>query len=173
VQYAILVYMKYTWYKSIPESNSHGTGTYQKRLWKVVSDYVRIRDFYKYKKCISCGKYVDDWKNPDWQAGHYVPYSICKGYTKFNPDNVFGQCSYCNRGFSGAPAGATFKENIVKRNSKKLLAEIERFKYAPLEKREDYTELVLLKQMILKLGELPEQPDYYKKVLEKEEFINF
>lgn len=165
--------IKVKWFKSIPESTSHGTGTYQKRLWKAISDYVRIRDFYDYKNCISCGKIVYDWHDADWQAGHYVPFSVCKGYSKFNPDNIFGQCSYCNRGFNGAPAGANFKDNIIKRYGKKRITWLDSFKSMPLEKREDYIELKKLKEIILMMSELPEQPDYYKRVLQNEEFINF
>ena len=40
-----------TWLKAIPESKAHGAGTYQKRLWRLTSDYVRIRDWYEYGVC--------------------------------------------------------------------------------------------------------------------------
>lgn len=158
---------KVKWLKSIPESQSHGTGTFQKRLWKVISDYIRIRDFYKYKSCISCGKMVLDWRDTDWQAGHYHPYSVCKGYSKFAIDNVFGQCSYCNRGFNGAPAGAMFKDMIIARYGEEHLKKIERYKYQPPEKIEDNIIVEKIKEVLELMKDLPEKPDYYDRVMDK------
>lgn len=164
--------VKVTWQKSIPEG-SHGTGTFQKRLWKVVSDFVRIRDFYEFKTCISCPKFIPEWKVADWQAGHYNPYSVCRGYSKFHLDNIFGQCSYCNRGFNGAPAGARFKENIIKRYGKKRMDWLGTFQAMPLEKMDDYIVSKKIKEIIIKMAELPEQPDYYERVIRNEEYQNF
>lgn len=164
--------VKLTWQKSIPEG-SHGSGTFQKRLWKVVSDFVRIRDFHEYKTCISCGKYFTEWQNANWQAGHYNPYSVCRGYSKFDLNNIFGQCSYCNRGYNGAPSGAHFKENILRRYGQERMDWLGTFQAMPSEKMDDYIVSKKIKEIIIKMGELPEQPEYYERVRRKEEFIEF
>jgi len=55
-----------------------------------VHAYVRERD--KGKPCISCNKPYQS----DFEAGHH--YSANSFLTlKFNLDNIFGQCLYCNR----------------------------------------------------------------------------
>lgn len=56
------------WIKAIPPSTSHGTGTLQKRLWRLVSDFVRIRDWYKYGTCVATGVKIENWRSGD--AGH-------------------------------------------------------------------------------------------------------
>ncbi len=155
---------KSTWWKCIPEG-SHGTGTLQKRLWKVVSDTVRIRDFYKYRCCISCGKKFTEWENVDFQAGHYNPYSTCRGYSKFHLDNIFGQCSYCNRGFNGAPAGVRFKEEIINRYGLERMQWLNTFQSMPLEKMDNYVIERLILQIVRDMKDLPEQPSYYATVI--------
>lgn len=47
--------------------------------------YIRKRD----AKCISCGK-------PTTEAGHYLSAGH-HAIHRFNPDNVNGQCTHCNR----------------------------------------------------------------------------
>lgn len=63
---------EFPWLSKIPQG-SHGSKIVFKKLWKVISDYVRIRDFIAYKRCISCSKAISRWK--EWQAGHYVAFS--------------------------------------------------------------------------------------------------
>lgn len=155
---------KSTWWKCVPEG-SHGTGTLQKRLWKAISDTVRIHDIHAYHCCISCGKYFTDWNNPDWQAGHYNPYSVCRGYSKFDTDNIFGQCSYCNRGFNGAPAGVRFKQEIVNRFGQERMDWLDTFQSFPVEKMDDYIIEMMLLETIREMEILPEQPDYYHTVI--------
>jgi hypothetical protein len=147
------------------KEGSHGSGSLQKRLWKLVSDYVRIRDFYEYGQCVSCNKRFLTWKDTDWQAGHYYPYSVCKGYTKFYVDNIFGQCSRCNRGFNGSPSGATFKENIIKRYGQEQLDLISIYPQSPVEKLNDVVILDLIYDMVQMIKELPEKPDYFEKII--------
>lgn len=83
------------WIKAIPESQSHGSGTYQKRLWKLVSDYVRIRDFYKYGYCAATGTHFERWK--DSQAGHLKPYTNCNCLYKFDVRNIHAQHGNSNK----------------------------------------------------------------------------
>ncbi len=155
---------KSTWWKCIPEG-SHGTGTLQKRLWKVISDTVRINDIHAYHCCISCGKYFSDWNNPDWQAGHYNPYSVCRGYSKFDMDNIFGQCSYCNRGFNGAPAGVRFKEEIVNRYGQSRMDFLNTFQSFSIEKMDDHIIERMILTTVRNMEKLPEKPAYYQTVI--------
>lgn len=83
------------WIKAIPESQSHGSGTYQKRLWRLVSDYVRIRDWYRHKVCTATGKPILDWR--DGQAGHLKPYSNCNALYKFDIRNIHLQSASSNK----------------------------------------------------------------------------
>ncbi len=93
------------------------------------------------------------------------PYSVCKGYTKFYVDNIFGQCSRCNRGFNGSPSGATFKENIIKRYGQEQLDLISGYPQSPVEKLSDTVILDLIYDMVQMIKELPEKPDYFDKII--------
>lgn len=67
-----------------------------KKLWEIFSEYIRRRDAYKFSesffmKCITCN-HVDHWKYFD--AGHFI--SRRHKNTKFNEQNVNGQCKGCN-----------------------------------------------------------------------------
>lgn len=157
------------WIGCIP-LGSHGSGPIQKKYWKVVSDTVRIRDFFKYRCCISCGKAFYDWNNPDWQAGHYNTYAQCRGYSKFHLDNIFGQCSYCNRGFNGAPAGVRFKETIIERYGQERMDWLNTFQRMPTEKMYDGEIIEKIRELVIAMKELPAQPDYYQKIISNELF---
>ena len=85
------------WIQAIPENKSHGSGTYQKRLWKLTSDYVRIRDFYKYGRCVATGEHFSEWKGANVQAGHLKNYATCNGLYKFDVRNIHAQSSRSNR----------------------------------------------------------------------------
>jgi hypothetical protein len=87
------------WYNKITPSAGHGAGVIQKRAWRVVSEYVRKRDFSRYGgKCISCETILARWE--DGQACHFLPYTLCNAIYKFDPENIFLGCSTCNRNFA-------------------------------------------------------------------------
>lgn len=60
------------------------------KAWKILSDYVRMRDFIIYRRCVSCGKTINDWKDGD--AGHFISMGGHGALTGFNDDNVHLQC---------------------------------------------------------------------------------
>lgn len=71
---------------------------YEKKLWKSVSDFIRLRDSDgKSEKfsgvCISCGDYCEGKKA---HAGHYFPSKACKLPTRYHPHNIHLQCMLCN-----------------------------------------------------------------------------
>jgi len=78
---------------------SKNNSKYKTRLWKLVSEYVRLKDADAngYVRCISCGK-LKYWKDID--AGHYIPKS--RGNCAYwEPKNINPQCTSCNRFMHG------------------------------------------------------------------------
>lgn len=152
------------WLKKIP-LGSHGTGIYQKKLWRVVSDTVRISDWYDFNgKCISCGKYLPHWSA--FHAGHYRPFSVCKGYDKFNKINIFLQCPFCNSAGGRInkdthSVGHNFAVNIVVRYGLERLEFLEQFTNKPPQKLDTPVVIGLIKEHIKLMEKLPEKPDYW------------
>lgn len=98
------------WFKSLPSQANHGSNKEQRKLWRLVSETVRLRD---YKKgCVSCGRYFDSWK--DAQCGHYRAWSICNGMFKFNLKVLAAQCAHCNMVSDGV-IGHRFTETMKER----------------------------------------------------------
>lgn len=103
----------------------HGSTPIQKRLWRVVSDYVRQRDYERYQgRCVSCGAVFGHWR--DAQAGHYLPFSVCHSWYKFSPENIHAQCHGCNMGLyrSGAHIGHAMGEELKRRYGPDILTTI-------------------------------------------------
>jgi len=100
---------------------SHGSTPYQKRYWRVVSEYVRKRDFEKYGTCVSCGAHFDDWRAG--HAGHYIPWSRCNAWFKYDWRNLALQCARCNLSLhrSGADVGHAFAEELKRRYGDDIL----------------------------------------------------
>ncbi len=148
------------WIKSIPESKAHGSGTYQKRLWRLVSDYVRIHDWYKYHKCIATGRYIDHWK--DGQAGHFISYSKCNGIFKFDIDNIFLQSAYSNA-WGDYDDWLEFEKQIKLRgiDTDKLRT---RNRDTGLKMSVSEIQDKML-DILNKMKDLKEQPEYYKRVV--------
>lgn len=150
------------WIKSIPESQSHGSGTYQKRLWRLISDYVRLRDWYQFKgKCVTTGKYVERWQ--DGQAGHFKAYSKCNGMFKFDERNIHLQGASSNS-WGDMDDWKGYERELKRRYGEEIVEELEAenraysLKFSQLE-IEAKMELILEK-----MKDLEEQPEYYKRV---------
>jgi hypothetical protein len=88
------------WFKALPATGSHGSNAHQKRLWRLVTDYVRERDFKLYGTCAACGVRFSHWK--DSQAGHFKAWTVCKGMFKFDVRNLAAICGGCNSFGDGA-----------------------------------------------------------------------
>jgi hypothetical protein len=113
------------WFSEI-KPGGHGNTPAQKRLWRIVSEYVRERDFKLYGKCVSCDHRFTHWKQG--HAGHYLPYSICHSWYKFDPENIALQCEACNMGLmrSGAHIGHEMGEELKRRHGPGILEQIAR-----------------------------------------------
>lgn len=112
------------WFFAI-KPGSHGSTPAQKRLWRVVSEFVRQRDFLRYNgRCVSCSHVFGHWKEA--QAGHYMPFSICHSWYKFNPENIHAECASCNTALyrSGAHIGHAFGEELKRRYGPDILTKI-------------------------------------------------
>jgi len=72
--------------------------TLKKKLWRLFSEYVRIKDSDRngYINCCTCNEkmYYKDPKGR-MQAGHYEPKKYCPPLY-YDETNVNPQCSYCN-----------------------------------------------------------------------------
>lgn len=149
------------WLKAIPESTSHGSDTLQKRLWRVTSDYVRLRDWYTWnKECIATQQAIRHWSEGD--AGHWKSYSVCRGLFKFDPLNIHLQSKTSN-GWGGQEIGHQFGENMKKRYGEDILEKLTRLNQAHSLKFTTEQLKDLIKVRLRQLGELPEQPDYYER----------
>lgn len=80
------------------------------KLWKVFSEYIRLRDADDNGvcKCFTCG-FTADWKRFD--AGHGIGRQ--HKATKFDERNVAAQCKRCN-GFEGGKR-EVYKEEVNKK----------------------------------------------------------
>ena len=148
--------------KAIPEG-SHGSGSLQKRLWKITSDFCRLRDWEKYGRITVTGEVLNDWRDGD--AGHYISFSKCNGLYKFHPQNIHLQGKASN-GWGGQNVGHLFGETLKRRYGKNILQTIEQTNNSyPLKfTTQDVRDLI--KTRIYDLSLLKEQPDYYRRVVE-------
>lgn len=152
------------WYTVIPDG-SHGSNPIEKKLWRLVTDYVRIRDFEKYGNCISCGKVFTTWDEA--QGGHYRPFTKCKGYTKFDYRNVFAQCAYCNSRMNEDKfeGGRIFAHNIVNRFNKKHLDLINEFTTPKYDSKREYPTLLnMMSDLIHLIYNHSIKPPYWHKL---------
>lgn len=154
------------WVGCIPQG-SHGSSIIQKKYWKVTSDYVRIHDFQKYGTCIACGL---PKRFENIQAGHFKSWAACRGYSKWDIMNIFGQCDFCNTGFNGNEVGVKFRNGIINRYGQERMDYIDSLSSYPSEKMEDHVIVDKIKDVILMMKDLKQQPDYYQKVITNKEW---
>ena len=95
----------------------------KKRLWKLVSQYVRRSnanlDGFCY--CVTCGKH-DNWKRMD--AGHFI--GGHKNYNFYDTRNIHPQCTYCNRFMHGNLV--PYYEYMMENYGKAVIDELKTYK---------------------------------------------
>lgn len=159
--------MKWTppkWLNKIP-FGSHGSNPVQKKVWKLTSDYVRIRDWMKYKKCVSCSKSLQNWNDGD--AAHYLAWTICNSLFKYEPDNLALSCKYCNNSPSG-DVGYRFALELQQRHGEGILERLGTENTTWHGEKLDSIELVEFATGLLdKMKDWEIKPDYYEEVMEK------
>ena len=165
------------WIKSVPKG-SHGTKSNDLtfRYWKVVSDYVRIKDYLDYGYCVSCKKPFVEYKQS--QAGHYKTWGSSNAYAKYNIDNIAGQCGPCNN-WGSFEEGAIFLEELKMRKGDDVYQRILKFHNEQSGNKMEKWDLVdKTYEMLLKIKDLGNvlhstrdviMPDYIKRALDNRE----
>ncbi|MFI3294240.1 MAG: recombination protein NinG [Rikenellaceae bacterium] len=92
----------------------------EKELDRVFSIFIRKRD--EGKGCISCGQRL---RFDYCDAGHYIPRTHKS--TRWNEDNVHGQCYTCNRMKDGNEA--MYRENLIRRIGSQRVEALESLKH--------------------------------------------
>ena len=77
--------------QQLGKSKKHGSKYWIPKLWKVFSEYIRLKE----DRCYTCGSF----NNP--QAGHYIDKSVTRLSLYFDERNVHRQCVACNMYKSG------------------------------------------------------------------------
>jgi len=149
------------WLKAIPESQSHGSGTFQKRLWRLTSDYVRIRDFYAYGCCVATGKRFETWKES--HAGHLKPYSTCNALFKFDIRNIHAQHGNSNK-WGNFDTFRDF-EKVVRNRGYDFDAFERQNRQAQGASLRDSEVLEEIKKRLILMKKLPEKPEYFERAL--------
>ena len=91
----------------------------KKKLDRLFSKYIKLRDGGEdYFKCISCQR-----TKPlnQFNAGHYWSRRFMS--TRYNEQNVYGQCIYCNMHLKGNIQGYT--TGLLKKYGKEILQHLE------------------------------------------------
>lgn len=152
------------WVKAIPESTAHGSGTLQKRLWRLCSDFVRIRDFYQFGGvCVATGVKISHWSVSD--AGHFKSYSVCRGLYKFSIENIHMQ-SKASNGWGGQQIGHSFGEELKRRYGPEALTRIEQHNAESSLKFTKEEFVAQMKELVTLMATYPEKPAYLDFVLE-------
>ncbi len=151
------------WVTAIP-LGSHGSGKLQRRLWKLVSDYVRLRDYYAYRgSCVATGRVLGSYK--DGHAGHFIAYSHCRGIFKFDTRNIHLQHGYSNK-YPTRETWQSFEAELINRYGVQYINMLEdENKKTPLKFTNEQI-IERMKELLIDMTHLDEQPDYHSYVLE-------
>lgn len=147
------------WIRAIPPSHAHGSGTLQQRLWRLVSDYVRLRDWHQFEgKCIATGKYIPHWTQGN--AGHFKAYSKCNGIYKFDVRNIHLQAASSNV-WGTMDDWFSYAEELQRRHGiTKIMIDAENQRTS-LKSLSTENIVNQMKRLLADIGDLKEQPDYY------------
>ena len=148
------------WVKAIPESQAHGSGTLQKRLWRLTSDFVRIRDFYRYRgSCVATGRVLWSWR--DGNAGHWISYSVCRGLFKFDARNIHLQEAISNK-LSTREDWQQYEATLIERYGVEYVNMLEdENRKSPLKFTNEQI-IERMKELLIAMLELKERPEYHE-----------
>jgi hypothetical protein len=106
------------------------------KLWKVFSEYIRLRDTKingGYGRCYTCNA-IKHWKNMD--AGHYEKRQHMN--LLYDERNVHAQCQKCNR--FGGGMQSDYAIHLIKDYGEGILQELSKAKWIP----KKYSDLELM-----------------------------
>lgn len=97
---------------------------YVNSLQTLVNKYVRLRD--DGNECISCDKILDS-KRMKFDAGHYFNVGqYPQAELRFNPDNIHGQCTQCNRERRGNLI--EYREKLIQKIGQERFQQLQSYK---------------------------------------------
>lgn len=152
------------WIKAIPQSSAHGAGNLQKRLWRLVSDYVRCRDWYAYDgRCVATGRRIERWQ--DGNAGHFKAYSKCNAMFKFDETNIHLQSAQSNS-WGDLDDWKAYEAELIRRYGEGAIRRIETQNNIHHGKKPTDALVIAKMEFILaQMSILEEQPEYYPRVM--------
>lgn len=98
----------------------------KKDLWKVVSPFIRSRDK---NVCITCNKEAV-------HAGHFLPSGNCGALLRYHPQNIHGQCYFCNINLGGN--GAVYYTKMVAKYGQDTVNKLFTIKHQSTIKADEY-----------------------------------
>jgi len=138
------------------------TNQIKDRAWAILSDYVRMRDFLIYKKCISSGNEIQNWRNCD--AGHYISMGGHGALIGFYDMNIHAQSKHDNH-LSSMHTGARFRDELVRRYGTDIVKHLDSIKDKTV-KADDFFFIGKIKEIYEKFSALMDKypncdyPDY-------------
>jgi len=113
--------------KTTKKAKKPGIKKLKKKLWKIVSEYIRLRDALEttgtreYLRCCTCGKVYPAFGKGCAQAGHFVPGR--SNAVLFDERCIHGQCYNCNINLKGAHI--PYRKFMIKKYGLAITEEIE------------------------------------------------
>lgn len=132
------------------------------KSWSILSDFVRMRDFIKYGRCVASGVKILDWRETD--AGHYQSMAGHGVESGFDPMNIHMQSKSSN-GWGGNAHGHAFGLELDRRYGSGTAKKLSQTR--PLVKDDDWFHLRKIEDIMGKFQALKkEYPDFdYPKYL--------
>ena len=123
---------------------------WKKDLWRVVSQYIRLRDGYK---CFTCGRVGS---GSGIHAGHYIPRAAGGLRLYFHERNIHAQCYHCNINLSGN--SDIYGQNLIDKYGPRVLKQLRDLRILDLSDPlkytiEDYQKLIKKYQAKIKKHE--------------------
>jgi len=143
---------------TIKEVRRPGVKELKKKLWKIVSQYVRLRDALETTgtkdklRCCTCGALVPAFGAHCAQAGHFV--SGRSNAVLFDERGIHGQCIRCNLYRYGEPL--QYRRFMIRKYGEKVTEELENNRFETIEYTISDLEN-LIEEYTKKLNELKER----------------
>lgn len=117
-------------------SKRNSLASYKKKLWKVFSQYIKLRDG---PQCFVCGK--TGLKGQNWHVGHCIPKAAGGLLLYFHEQNNHSCCYFCNINLGGN--GAVYNQRIREVYGNEMMDELLRLRGRVVKwTREDYEDLI-------------------------------
>lgn len=150
------------WLRCVPEG-LHGSGSLEKRLWRLTSDFCRIRDWHKWEgKCVATGKYLESWNHG--QGGHFKSWPKCNNMYKFDPRNIHLQGAQSNS-WGDKDDWKYFEEELTRRYGIEHVRNIEVQNANNPPKRTKEMVMTYIEARIEDITALPQKPPYWNRLM--------